>query len=123
MSFVVVTDFNMCLDTEHEEYFKVLRDPEIPQVEKYEFCNKKSRDYFHIEKFQEFCDKNWKGLEEKMVDFYDNNVDRIIERAIRYSDFPKEEHGKFVWQYKNLMETTFRKDPHAYLSTVIYANK
>lgn len=119
-SFVVVTDFDMKLDTEHEKYFKVLRDPKVSQLDKYEFCNKMSRDYFKIDQFQEFCEKNWKGLEEKMVEFYDTNVDRLIDRAIRHSDFPPEEHDKFIWRYKELMETTFRKDPKAYLSTVLY---
>jgi hypothetical protein len=108
------------MDTEQEEYFKVLRDPKISQLKKYEFCAKKSVDYFQVEKFEEFCDKNWKGLEEKMVEFYDRNVDDLISRAISWSDFPEEEHQQFFWRYKEMMETLFRKNPEEYLKTVIY---
>jgi hypothetical protein len=122
MTFIVVTDFNMRPDTEIEEYFRVLRDPKMSKMEKYEFCNKKSREYFQVEKFEEFCEKNWKGLDEKMIEFYDNNIDRIITRAIQNSDFPKAEHEHFIYRYKQLMETNFRKHAKDYLSTVLYAN-
>ena len=119
-TFCAVTDMDLRVDMEQRKYQEVINDPKIPIIEKYEFCARKSREYFQVEKFQEFCDKNFKDLESRMVDFYDRHIDEIIGLSVHYSDFPKEEQGKFRQYYKELMENHFRKDPEKYLTTVIF---
>jgi len=120
-TYCTVTEMDLRVDMEQKKYLKVLNDPKISQVEKYEFCRKMNNDYFEVEKFQEFCETHFKGLEDKMIDFYDHHIDEIIATSIHYSDFPKEEHGKFTRYYKDLMEKNFRKNAKEYLTSVIFA--
>ncbi len=119
-SFVAVTEKNMKMDLEQEKYLKFLNDPKLSQEEKYKRYSKMSEEYFETEKFNEFCDDNFKGLDDKMIEFYDKYFDEIIESAIEFSDFPKDEHGRFYRDYKNLMDNTFRPNAKDYLTTVIY---
>lgn len=82
--------------------------------------NQMSEEYFEVKKFDEFCDDNFKDLDDKMIEFYDKYFDQIIESAIEFSDFPKEEHGRFYHEYKHMMDTQFRPNAKEYLTTVIY---
>jgi hypothetical protein len=121
LSFCAVTEKDMRMDMEHVRYLKVLNNPNKSQLEKYEFCAKASEEYFETEKFQEFCAANFPDLEQQMVAFYDAKFLEIIEHAIEWSDFPKKEHPRFVQHYKDLMDSTFRRHPQDYLTTVIPA--
>jgi len=119
-TFCAVTEMDLRVDMEQRKYKEVINDPGIPRIEKYEFCARMSREYFQIEKFREYCDNNFKDLNEKMIKFYDRYIDDIIGLSIHYSDFPKEEHGNFRHYYKELMEKNFRRNPEEYLTSVIF---
>ena len=119
-TFCAVTDVDLRVDMEQKRYQKILNDPKVSQLEKYEFCAEMNKEYFQIDKFQEYCEENFKGLEDKMIDFYDKNIDKIIDMAMHYSDFPKEEHGHMARYYKNLMEENFRANARDYLTSVIF---
>lgn len=118
-SFCAVTGKEMKLDLEQREYLSILNDPKISQQEKYEFCLMKSLEYFDIEKFKEFCQENFAGLDDKMIQFYDARFDDVIRYSIRFSDFPEEEHEKFFQQYKDMMEKYFRPNAKEYLRSPI----
>lgn len=120
ISFCAVTDRDMRIDQEQNKYLDVLNNPKISQLKKYQHASKISRDYFENEKFQEFCAKNFPDIEERMIDFYDEHFDGLIAFSIQFSDFPAAEHERFYWEYKNLMDGTFRPNAGLYLTDVIY---
>jgi hypothetical protein len=120
LSFCAVTEKDMRIDLEQNRYLDFLNDPKISGEQKFAMYNKISEEYFETDKFNEFCENNFKGLEDKMIEFYDSHFDGIIESAIEFSDFPKEEHSRFYHEYKHLMDNTFRPNAKDYLTTVIY---
>lgn len=115
-AYCAVTGKDMRVDLEQKAYLDVLNNPNISQEEKYQFCARKSVDYFEIEPFKAFCAENFADLNQKMVQFYDRQFEDIISYAIHFSDFPEEEHEKFYYQYKNMMETYFRPNAMEYLT-------
>jgi hypothetical protein len=119
LSFCTVTAKDMKIDLEQAKYRKILNDPKISQEEKYEFCVKKSMEYYELDKFQAFCDENFSDLDDRMVEFYDQHFDDIIKYSITMSDFPEEEHERFYWEYKEIMEKIFRPNAKEYLTTFI----
>ena len=121
LSFCAVTGKDMRMDMEHTRYFKVLNGPRKSAEEKYAFCVEASEEYFETEAFEEFCKENFPDIEERMVAFYDEKFEEIIEHAIEWSDFPDSEKPFFLERYKALMESNFRKNPERYLTTVLYA--
>lgn len=121
--FCAVTDRDMRIDMEQNKYLDVINDPKISALEKFRHCQELSNEYFGIEAFEEFCEKNFSNIEEKMIEFYDEHFENIIRYAIEMSDFPKAEFGKFFNDYKNLMDNVFRKNAKDYLTTVIFNEK
>jgi hypothetical protein len=115
-AYCVAAQKDMKINMEQEEYLKVFNNPSLSQLEKYEFHAKKSKEYFEIEKFKEFCEENFSDLNEKMIKFYDTRFDDVIRYAIHFSDFPKEEHERFYHDYKAMMETIFRPNAVTYLT-------
>lgn len=115
-SYCAVSGKDTRYDMEQSEYLSVFNDPNKSDLEKYEFHVAKSKDYFQVDDFNQFCEENFADINEKMIEFYDRRVDDLIGHAIYFSDFPKEEHNNFFHYYKNLMETNFRKDPMRYLT-------
>lgn len=115
-SFCAITKHDMRIDMEQNEYLQILNDPAISQVEKYDFCLQKSKEYFTIDKFREFCNDNFSDIKERMIQFYDGHFDDIIRLAIHMSEFPKEEQPHFYNSYKNMMETIFRPNAMEYLT-------
>ena len=115
-SYCAIVDKDMKMDLESEEYRKVFNDPNKTQLEKYQFHVEKSKKYFELDKFQEFCEENFTGLNEKMIKFYDEHFDDVVRFAIHFSDFPKEEHERFYHEYKEVMEKVFRPNAMEYLS-------
>jgi hypothetical protein len=120
-SFCAVASKDMKIDLEQDKYQKVLNDPKLSQKKKYEFCAEMSEKYYEMDKFKEFCDANFADINDRMIEFYDQHFDRIIAYAIEMSDFPKEEHEKFYWEYKGMMDNIFRPNAMEYLTT--YINK
>ncbi len=123
LSFCAVTGLDLRMDMEHTKYLKVLNDPKKTALQKYQFCAKASEDYFQTKKFNDFCADNFPDINERMIAFYDEKFDEIIEYAIEWSDFPTQEHGRFFDRYKQLMDTVFRPNAERYLTTVIYADE
>lgn len=119
-SFCAVAGKDMRCDMEQMKYLSVLNDPKISQEEKFEHHRKLSRDYFELERFEEFCEENFKDMTDAMIAFYDKAEASILETAIKFSDFPEYEHEKFYYYYKDLIDNTFRKAPKDYLTTVIF---
>ncbi len=118
-TFCAVTEMDMRIDLEEEQYLSILNDDTRSQHEKYEEVAAMSRAYFQIDKFDAFCEDNFKDLDEKMIQFYDSNVDNLISYAISMSEFPQEEHAQLIHYYKDMMENYFRKNAKEYLTTVI----
>ena len=119
-SFCAVTAKDMKIDMEQTKYLSVLNDPKLSQLDKYNYCIKESEKYFDTDKFEEFCQDNFSDINEKMIEFYDKYFDNVIEVAIELSDFPEYEHERFYYEYKHRMDTVFRPNADAYLTTVIY---
>ncbi len=119
MSFIGITKKKMGIDLEQEKYLKVFNDPKKSAEEKFEFHRQMSEKYFEIDKFEEFCNKNFKDLDEMILKFYDEHFDRVIEFAIETSDFPEHEKGHFFNHYKTRMDTIFRPNADRYLQTRI----
>jgi hypothetical protein len=120
MTFIAVTKKDMGIDLEQEKYLKVFNDPKKSQEDKYRFNQKMSRKYFETEKFEEFCAENFSDIESKMLAFFDEKFDSVIEFAIEYSDFPDHEKGDFYSYYKNMMDTIFRPNADSFLKTVVF---
>ncbi len=120
VSYCAVTEKDMRIDMEQNKYLKILNDPSVPQIEKYNHQVKLSKEYFEIEKFNDFCEKNFPDIEDKMVEFYDKHFDEIIAYAIEMSDFPEGEQERFYHYYKDMMDNIFRANAKEYLTTVIY---
>lgn len=121
LSFCAVTGKDLKVDVEHSRYLSVLNNPNISQQEKYDFCAKASEEYFETERFEEFCHQNFEGMEQRMVSFYDEKFDEIIEHAIEWSDFPTAEKPAFFRRYKDMMDRIFRPNAAEYLTTVIHS--
>ncbi len=122
LSFCAVTAKDMKPDVEHTKYFRVLNDKNLSQEEKYDFCAREARAYFEIEKFEAFCERNLPDINEQMIAFYDAKFPEIIEHAIEWSDFPKEERPKFLDYYQEMMDNVFRPNAETYLTTVVFAD-
>ncbi|MFN4151669.1 MAG: hypothetical protein ACK4IX_12065, partial [Candidatus Sericytochromatia bacterium] len=118
-AFCAVTERDMRIDLEQDRYLNILNDPKLSQDKKFELYSEISDEYFGEDKFNEFCEENFKNIDDKMIQFYDQSFDKIIEQAILFSDFPKEEHGRFYNEYKHLMDNTFRPNAKDYLTTFI----
>ncbi|MEK7434765.1 MAG: hypothetical protein AABZ74_16650 [Cyanobacteriota bacterium] len=119
-SYCAVTKKNMRRDLEQDRYLNFLNDSTISQEKKFEMYNALSEEYFDVQDFEEFCEENFKGLEDQMIEFYDKHFEDIIASAIEFSDFPKEEHSRFYHEYKDTMDNLFRANAKDYLTTVIY---
>lgn len=117
LSFCAVTAKDMRIDMEQNKYLDVLNDPSKTKLEKFNHAISLSREYFDIEKFEEFCSENFPDIEDKMIAFFDQHFDEIIRKGIIMSDFPKEEHEKFYYEYKNMMDNIFRPNAKEYLKT------
>ncbi len=120
LAFCAVTEKDMKIDLELTRYLSVLNNPDVTQQEKFDFCRKLSEVYFETEKFNEFCELNFKTLDEQMIDFYDVKFDEIIDFSIEFSNFPEHEHDKFCNQYKNLMNDVWKPNAEKYLEPVIF---
>lgn len=121
LSFCAVTEKDMKIDLDQTAYLNILNNPKLSQEEKYKKYNKLSNDYFEIDKFNDFCEENFKDIDDKMIEFYDKYFDEIIETSIEFSDFPKAEHGRFFYDYKDMMDNIFRPNAKEYLTTTIFA--
>lgn len=120
-AFCAITGKDMGIDLEHSTYVGILNDPHKTQEEKYKEIATLSEKYFTIDTFKAFCDENFKNLEEKIVQFYDEgHFQPIIEQAIYISSFPKNEHEKFVKEYSDMMKNLWRPNAKEYLTTVLY---
>ena len=120
LSFCVVTGKDLKIDIQNSRYLKVLNNSKMTQQEKYEFCADESHKYFETERFQAFCDENFPNINEQMIAFYDKHFDEIIRHAIDWSDFPDDKKEEFVGYYQDMMTNLFRKNPHDYLTPVLY---
>lgn len=120
-AFCAVSEKDMQIDLEQRKYLDVLNDEKKSQEEKFNFCLKESEKYFEIEKFNAFCEENFKDLDDKMIEFYDAHFDELIKIFISLSDFPEYEHEHFYHRYKDLMETQWRPNAKQYLTSVIYS--
>lgn len=120
-TFCAVTGKDMGIDLEQIKYLKVLNDPKKSQEQKYEFCMKESVKYFEKEAFQDFCDKNFKDIDARMIEFYDTHFAELMQIFMKFSDFPEQEHERFYYSYKEMMDNTFRANAKDYLTTVLYA--
>ncbi len=118
-SFCAVTDMDMRVDLQEEEYLNVLNSKNLTQEQKYEQCSEISREYFSIDKFNEFCEENFKDIDDKVIKFYDQKIDDLIGYSIAKSNFPEHEHNHFFHYYKNMMEKYFRPNAKDYHKTVI----
>ena len=121
LTFCAVTEKDMRIDMEQMRYLPMLNDPKTSAIDKYNLCAKLSKEYYDVDKFNQFCDDNFKDINKKMVEFYDRYVDNLIGLAITSSDFPENEHDQFFFYYKDMMEKMFRQNPEEYLTTVIYS--
>lgn len=115
LTFCAVTHKDMHIDMNQKGYLEVLNDPSRSQLEKYEFHLQKSKEYFELDRFKEFWEDNFQGLEDKMIEFYDQHFDNVIRTAIHFSDFPEHEHEHFYHYYRNMMNDTFRPNAKEYL--------
>ena len=122
-AFCVVTAKNLKIDLEQEEYLRVLNDKSIPQEKKFDFITKKNIAYYEPDKFKAFCAENYADIEDRMIEFYDRHFDELIAYSIEQSDFPKAEHERFYWEYKNMMDGIFRPNAKEYLTTYMDAEK
>ncbi len=122
-TFCAVTDKDMRIDMEQHRYLNVLNDPKKSAEEKFAHARKLADEYFDIPSFDEFCEENFKGIEDRMIEFYDQHFDSIIKHAIQMSDFPDHEKEKFYKHYKQMMEDTFRPNAKDYLTSVIYTRE
>lgn len=116
-AYCVVVGKDMKMDMEENEYLKIFNDPTKSQLEKYQYHVERSKEYFEVEKFQEFCQENFSDLTDQMIRFYDTRFDDVIRYAIHFSDFPVEEHATFYAKYKEMMAKTFRPNAKEYLIT------
>lgn len=122
-TFCAVTEKKMRIDMEQDKYLDVLNDPKVSALQKFKHTQELADEYFDIAAFEDFCEKNFPDINEKMVDFYDAHIDKVIEQAIEYSDFPDEEKPHFRKRYRELMDTHFRENPEEYLTTVVYKDE
>ncbi len=120
LTFCAVTEKDMKIDLEQAKYSKFLNDPKKSAKAKYDFCTKKSYEYYEVDKFNEFCEENFADIDDRMIEFYDQYFDKIIGYSIEMSDFPEAEHERFYNEYKGHMETIFRPNAKDYLTTFIY---
>jgi hypothetical protein len=120
-SYCAVTEKDMRIDLEQTRYLNILNNKELSGEQKFEMYSKISDEYFEIDEFNQFCEDNFKNLDDKMIEFYDKYFDEIIAESIKYSNFPEYEHEKFYKEYKHMMDTVFRPNAKEYLTTVIYS--
>ncbi len=123
LSFCAIAEKDLRIDLDQKNYLDVFNDPNKSALEKYEHHCRLSDEYFEIPLFEEFCQENFQGLEEKMIEFVKRYLDEIVGLAIEFSDFPKHEHKKFFWEYKNMMKNIFLPNAEAYMTTVIYEDE
>lgn len=119
-SYCAVTEKDMRIDMEQNRYLDVINDPKKTPLQKFEHYCALSDEYFEVDRFQDFCEANFKHIEQRMIEFYDKYFDEIIGYSIEMSDFPLEEREKMFTYYKDMMENIFRPDADRYLSTVIF---
>ncbi len=119
LSFCAITGKDMGIDVQMIRYLSVLNRTDISQQEKFDFCRRASEEYFEIDLFQEFCEENFQGIEDKMIQFYDLKFDEIIRFAMEFSSFPESEHENFFKYYKDMMDTYWRPNAKDYMKSVL----
>lgn len=99
--YCVVTDRKMRLNLAFDKYFEI-GDSDRTYWEKLEAYEKLSNEYFETDRFNEFCDKHLKNLDEVVWEFFDSEeFDDIIVNVIR-SNYPQHEHGPFIGHFRGI---------------------
>ena len=79
-----------------------------------------SDEYFEITKFEDYCGRNFEGLEQKIIAFYDEHFEEIIRFALEFSNFPENEWDQFYAHYKGMMDSIWRPNAMEYLQPVTF---
>jgi len=93
LAFCAITKKDMRIDLEMTRYLKYLNSENRSQMKKFEFCRRRSEEYFEIDAFKSFCHQNFKDLDDRMIAFYDAKFDNILKFAIEFSNFPENEQN------------------------------
>ena len=115
LSFCVVTGKDLQASPT-AELRALMSDPTFSPIERFERSGEIADAYFEREAFDEFCQTNFGGLEERMVDYYDQHFEALIDHTIEWSYAPREEHPRRVAELRQRMEEGFRADPLPLLS-------
>jgi hypothetical protein len=101
--FCLVTGRKMRIDQDTARYFEIGDREDRSYEEKLVSYRTLADGFFESERYEEFCDKHLRGIDEAMVDFIESSeFDKILVDTV-LSTFPKHEHERFVPHYRGLL--------------------
>jgi hypothetical protein len=111
-AFCSATGRQMRLNQTTRDYFEIGDRDDLSYEEKLEQYRRFTDDHFEVERYQEFCERHLKGVDEAMVEFIESkDFDDILVATVK-STFPKHEHAQFVPHFRGLL-AAWAEDQHA----------
>ncbi len=110
ITFCAVTNRAMRFDLNQAEFLAAGAVKEGTPDERFRKALKLAKDYFEVERFEEFVDKHLGHIDEAFAEFHATGaMDAIIAREIEVSRFPEHEHQKFFEEYSEKVARSVRE--------------
>ena len=105
--FCVVTGRRPRLDMDTRAYFEVA-DSDRTYPEKLREYRRLADEYFEIDRYQEFCEKNLQNVEDVVYDWVTSEEFRSLLRETVRAMYPVHEHEKFLAHFGGLIDAWIR---------------
>jgi hypothetical protein len=110
--YCTATGRRMIIDPDTRRFFAIGDREDLSYEEKLDAYHALAKEYFELERYEEFCARHLGELDDVMVDYIESDkFDALLVATIR-SAFPAHEHDQFVAHYRGLL-AAWAKDQRA----------
>ncbi|MEU4219126.1 hypothetical protein [Actinoplanes sp. NPDC026623] len=106
--YCVVTGRRPRLDTDTSAYFAIADDPSLSYSEKLAGYRRLADDYFEIERYEEFCAKHLRRVDEVVAAWIGSDEFRALLRETVRATYPPHEHERFLGHFTGLIDAWLR---------------
>ena len=106
--YCVVTRRRPRLDTDTADYFAVADDPSLSYEEKLARYRRLADDYFETERYEEFCAKHLRHVDEMVGEWVGSEEFRALLRETVRAMYPPHEHERFLGHFNGLIDAWLR---------------
>jgi len=106
--YCVVTGRKPRLDTDTADYFAIADDPSLSYEEKLARYRRLADDYFETERYEEFCVKHLRHVDERVAEWVGSAEFRTLLRETVLAMYPPHEHERFLGHFNGLIDAWLR---------------